>query len=378
MGYKKTFLVVLTSLVLVCAIPFTTVSATWVLSPYDSRIMTYTYRDLNYDASTSPWFHVTGKHTSGDSTSETVDFEKTGRIHCRGGHVYKAFMIFIPFEGYYLVVVQDGPMHIDLNINGGTEHAFLTATLTYKNGNTSLSQDYRSWYGDGYLTHNNVWLFQTVLFGYYLVFYNVQISNSSSPSSHTRYSVDNYAQPTSSEKDAITGFINDHSSDFVVPGGSATAEFLDGQKGESETFPDGTPVPTNDNGNPAPTDQFGQPAETLNNGMPYPTYPNGEKASTYVDPSGNIQTVPYTIVDNGAVQSDVNNQFDKLNSMISDLDSASSLMESNQDELSAHVDNTRDLVDGIMSWFPAPLIAVLVCGVIMIIAVKITGSGASV
>lgn len=374
MSYKRSFVVICTAFILVCAIPVSS-SALGTLSAYDSRILKYTYNNYNIDASTSPWFHIAGSY--GDSSTGTVAYERVGHLHCRGGSVDKAFVIFIPLVGYYFVVVQSNDLHSDFDIDY-TTHATLTNSIYSRNGNETVQQTYQSWQGAGYLSIQNINLFQTVLFGHYVIFYAIG-SVGSNNLNISRYSSDKYSSPTSSEQDAITSFIGDNSgTGDVFPGGSAAVEFLDGQKGESQTYPDGTPVPTNDNGNPAPTDQFGQPVETLNNGMPYPTYPNGERASTYVDPSGNIQTVPYTIVDNGAVQSDVNNQFDKLNSMISDLDSASSLMESNQDELSAHVDNTRDLVDGIMSWFPAPLIAVLVCGVIMIIAVKITGSGASV
>ena len=145
----------------------------------------------------------------------------------------------------------------------------------------------------------------------------------------------------------------------------------------SETLPDGSPAPTNENGNPAPTNQFGQTVPTLPNGKAWPTWPNGQTAPTVIDDNGNYETVPYSIYDNGANDNDVKGEFSKINGMISDMDNLESMMLSNQDDLSGHVDNTRELVNSVINWFPPAVIAVLVCGAIMIIAVKISGSGKS-
>lgn len=376
MRYIKPFLVTFTACVLICSIPISS-CALGTLSPYDERIARFTYNNRDVDASTSPWFHVVGRYTLGNSTTDNADYEAVGHIHCRGGHVYKAFLMFIPFVGYYLVVVQDSEMHIDYNINNGTMHAFLRNSI-YKKTDISVTQDYVSWYGDGYLSQQNLGLFQTVLFGYYCVFYRIQISNTSTASSRTQYSTSNYGLPTDEEEDAILGFIGNNSgTDKPFPGGSATAEILNGQKSETPTYPDGSPVPTNQAGNPVPTNEFGQPVLTLPNGMPHPLYPDGTPAEIYTTPDGEYHTVPYSIYDNAINESDVNEHFSKFNDMISDLDNLSSLMESNASDLSGHVDGTRGLVDDVLSWFPAPVIAIMVCGVIMIIAVKITGSGKS-
>lgn len=370
MGYKKSFLVVITAFVLVCAIPISGNA----ISISDSDMQTY-----------RPYDKTTGQ-LIGEFPAVGVWYQFYGSgyqscgIYDSGNPTY-AFIIWVPLRGYFLISIQSMEMKYQLkgHVSANGYNFDLYGTLYIQKNTEGLYQNtYYNWRGTGahaleYDSHNH---FQTAFLNKYIVFHKIYTpSNNGSPSrsASENYVVPSYQEPTQNVKDKIISEITS-----IFGGTSSAVEFLGGESSEGETFPDGTPVPTNDEGNPAPTDQFGQPVETLNNGMPYPTYPNGEKASTYVDSSGNVQTVPYTIVDNGSVQNDVNNEFGKINSMISDLDNASSLMESNQDELSAHVDNTRDIVDDILSWFPAPLIAVLVCGVIMIIAVKITGSGASV
>lgn len=368
MSYKKSFIVICTAFILVCAIPVSA-SARGSFDYGDSDMLTYTYNGADMSAVESPGYHIV-----------TSNYEIISKMHTTSG-AYYSFVLWVPFQGYFFVVVQNNTYPTDCQV---TEYGPHNAFYMIIKSNVNLGGKFGTYY-NGYSSFDGLYGLNDgssisglhVIFGHYVSILKIpSISNETD----LVYTTSRYNLPDQNLSKAITDEVDRIYNDVynvpnagakVIPGiGDAASEEL--------TLPDGSPAPTNEHGNPAPTNQFGQPVETLNNGMPYPTYPNGEKASTYVDPSGNIQTVPYTIVDNGAVQNDVNNQFDKLNSMISDLDSASSLMESNQDELSAHVDNTRDLVDGIMSWFPAPLIAVLVCGVIMIIAVKITGSGASV
>lgn len=365
MRFKKSVISVITALILVFSIPFSTVFA---FDAWSEEIAYYKYNLAEEDwisSSSSPWYDLKF------SGSQIV-----GRVHCRTGHVDKAFVIFIPFMGYYFVVAQEGDMKIDFTFDNNSgalsgRHAFYHAYIF----GSSVQQTFYSFSGAGYLSSSNISCFQDVFLGRYWIF--MQVSGDSRPDPALRSSISNFSMPTNDEQDEITGLIRSNSGqDKPFPSGSGDVQFI-GSDSPSSTYPDGSPVPTNEHGNPLPTNQFGQPVPTLPNGMPAPTYPNGDVAQTYTNPDGSYETVPYSIYNNGPMQDDVGDHFSKLNGMISDLDELSSYMESNASDLSLHVDNTRNLIDGVVNWFPPAVIAVLVCGAIMIIAVKISGSGKS-
>lgn len=420
MRFKKSVISVITALILVLSIPFTSVSG---LSITDSDMLTYTPHDKvtgnllgEFDA-VGVWYHFSGS-----------DFESCG-IFDSGNPMY-AFIIWIPTRGYFLVSVQSMDMRYQLKgkVNSGGYNYDLYGTLFItKNTDGGYVNSYYNWNGtgtfnSGYDTYNH---FQTTFLGNYIVFHKIfnKTTSMGTPirSSSESYTVPNYDDPPDNLKDQIQTILNQYF------GSGSTVSYIDGSSSPVVTYPNGHPVPTDVNGQPVPTNPDGSPAETLTNGMPVPTYPNGDPVQYYRDNNGNLVTVPYdpingqpysTIVWNGEPypippdktvitdpdthqplpnpdnpsepwveqvtiyndengKQDISNEFSKLNEMISDMDNLESYMSSNQADLSGHVDNTRNLINGVLNWFPPAVIAVMVCGAIMIIAVKISGSGKS-
>lgn len=375
MRYIKPFLVTFTALVLICSIPISSSAlGNW---EFTSEFDYFTYGGAHRSTKGSPRVHMVYKTESGGN-----DRELLGCYHTGGSK--KCFIAFFPFMGYYLISIQTNSLPIDVQDPNDTSHHGIFSIEKGKSQSSSspdgypIMQSYYSWYGDGYPTRNHLGLFQDVFFGYYWIFVRLNGANQNTYPGGAQYTSTGLETPSDEELDALKNYMNNNSGDNKpFPGGSATFEVLNGQKSETPTYPDGSPVPTNQAGNPVPTNEFGQTMPTLPNGKPVPTYPNGNPAEYYTDPDGTYHTVPYTIYDNANNESDVNDHFSRFNDMISDLDDLSSIMESNASDLSVHVDGTRGLVDDVLSWFPAPIIAIMVCGVIMIIAVKITGSGKS-
>lgn len=416
----KSFLIVFTALILVCALPI----QSFALDCFDIQYFSYGITDSSQyvPANTAVWYNCT-----------IYNQKITGKIHCRGGHVYKCFILFIPFLGYYVVTIQDGDLPIDFVQNNRN-----CIYRAYVNG-SRIEQSYYSYSGDGFLTSSNTSCFQTVLFGRYWTFCMIAGDASGSPDHSMRSSIPYEGNLTDSENQQLQNYINNNkgndkpipssSTDAVVMGGSTVPTNANGEPVPTDSF--GNPVPTDKNGNPVPTNEAGLPVATDKNGNPVTTnsvgnavptlpggraaetFPNGEPVPTGSDgkplvyvimPDGTIYIIPegyelvtdpdtsqpitdpdthepiyreVTILNEFYQQSKVNYQFDKINNLVSDIDDVSSLMASNQAILSAHIDSTRGLVDDVLSWFPAPVIACIVCGAIMIIAVKITGSGNS-
>ena len=386
MRKKKPLFVVFVAIALVWALPISS-SADFAggVSPYASQLGEFTYNGVHVDASKCPWYHL--KVRGYGDNSNTIH-EKAGRIHYPSAK--KAFLLWIPFFGFYLVCVGGNSLSYDLAWgNDSTHHAIYTNYGEYFNPtanqtNPAYFQSYASYYGDGYLSSSNKNLFQTYLFGNCCLFYYISMgnySNRQNPPSDFQASATGITEPTPTERDAILDFIGDNSGQDLP--------FPDPRDVEP-TFisPSGTNV----------TNPYGQPVSTFPNGEPIPTYPSGEPVETYTQ-HGNtkIYTVPYdsdsgepytTIVygssvyvvrpdetvvtdpDTGQVLpdpddpskpwiesvtiyneenqiSDINEQFGKINSMIADLDDLSSVMESYGDDLSGHVDDTRDLIDDV-------------------------------
>lgn len=422
MRHIKPFLVTFTALVLICSIPISS-SALGDLSPFDADMAYYSYdiedEDEYLSTASSVWYNVT-----------INGIQQVGRAHFNAGHVEKCFFVWIPFMGLYLVTVQTNPMRYDWSTdNGNTKHFY----YCWKNSTNPdrVHQTQSVWYGDGFLSNNNKYCFQDVFFGYYFVFFRIYIGNNQ-PNIPERSSLSawNYKPPSGDEADRLRQYLNGQSGqDKPFPDNSDSDGIVFPGAVENPnppTYPNGQTQPTDPQGNPLPTDQYGSTLPTLPNGMPTPTYPNGQPAITYYDPQGNLQTVPWdpdfgqpwqtiiwssqvftippwmtlvtdengdpqpdplnpsqpwveevTIYNNENGKSDINGEFSKIYGMISDIDNLSSLAESNQAILSSHVDDTRNLISDITSWLPTPIIACMVCGAIMIIAVKITGSGKS-
>ena len=420
MSYKKPFFVTLTAIILMCSIP---ISAS-ALSPFDSELDYYTYNNANVSTANSPWFdvYINNQHI-------------VGKVHTRGGSVYGCFILFIPFMGYYLVVRQSGSLRVD-----GTSGSANYIYYAWGNDNGYYPNATRGYQGDGFLTSSNVNLFQDVFFGEYWVFFRIITSSDGSPSSTVRSSLSSIDTPTPSQEDNLKQYLNNQSGQGKpLPSGAGNSTIIDGSK-TIPTNPNGTPIPTDSNGNPVPTDANGNPVPTDSSGNPVPTdangrpvatnsagnpvptYPDGRPRETFPNgtpvptdsagyplptfttPDGTTWVSPegyepvtdpdtgvpvtdpathapvfeeVTIYNDENGKSDINGEFSKIYGMISDLDNLSSLAESNQAILSSHVADTNNLITNITSWLPTPVLACLVCGAIMIIAVKITGSGKS-
>ncbi len=402
MSYKKPFFVTLTAIILMCSIPLSASA----LSPFDSELDYYTYNNANVSTANSPWFdvYINNQHI-------------VGKVHTRGGSVYGCFILFIPFMGYYLVVRQSGSLRVD-GSSGSANYIY----YAWGNDNGYYPNATRGYQGDGFLTSSNVNLFQDVFFGEYWVFFRIISSSNGSPSSTVRSSVSAIDLPTPEQEDTLKQFLNNQSGQGKpLPTGAGDSSVIGGTQ-TVPTNPNGQPVPTDSNGQPVPTDSNGNPVTTNSVGNPVPTYPDGRPretfpngspvptdsagnalptfttpdGSTYVDPEGYTHVInpengqpvttpdthlpvyeEYTIYNDENGKSDINGEFSKIYGMISDIDNLSSLAESNQAILSSHVDDTRNLITDITSWLPTPVISCLVCGAIMIIAVKITGSGKS-
>ena len=360
MRKKKPFLIVFVAIVLACSIP---ISACATLTPFSSELDYYTYNIYDSEdyvsTSSSPWYDININNTN-----------IVGRVHCRGGHVNFAFMMFIPFMGYYLVVSQENSMHIDFFDSHFNQNCFYHVIGI--NPANEVTQTVFGFYGDGFLTYNNRYCFQDVFFGQYFVFMCVSAVNAREPDRSFTYSLSNYELPTPALEDEILTTIRDNSgTDKPFPSGSATAEILGGS-GAGVTDVNGEQVPTNNLGNVIPTYPDGTPAPTYPNGNPAPTEPDGTPSPTY--PNGN--PIPSTVY-NGDFGRELDTEFSKLYSLVDDLDQASSIMESNAEIMSSHCDSTRTLLNDVIGWLPSSVVACLVCGCIMIIAVKITGSGKS-
>lgn len=367
MRKKKPFLVVFVAIVLTCSIPISA-CAFGKLSPYDEYLQYFTYNNHQISTSTSPWYHVFG-HQLASNWDDSVYWEACG--YARTGNPIKAFIMWIPFCGWYMVVVQNNPLRKDYIINDGEGYSIYTCGEYYRGTQYYEWQTTRSYYGDGTISSRNLSLFQSYILGYYFVFFRVQNSDFQKMP-RTNAECSGMVTPSGDEQDAIRDFVDENSGiDKPFPAlNPADITFIEGD--ETPTTPDGQEVMTNEHGNPIPTYPDGSPAPTYPNGNPAPTYPDGTPAPTY--PNGNV--VPSTVYD-GDFGSELNTEFSKLYSLVNDLEQASSIMESNAEIMSSHCDSTRTLLNDVIGWLPSSIVACLVCGCIMIIAVKITGSGKS-
>lgn len=414
MRHIKPFLVTFTALVLICSIPLS--ASGFSISDEDMQ----TYRPVDRVSGNSlgefpavgVWYQFNGS-----------DYSACG-VFDSGMPTY-AFIIWVPLKGYYLVSVQSMDMQYQLRghvtANGNDFYIYGTLYIE-KNTNGDYTNSYYQWRGNGgyALEYDSVRHFQTSFLGNYLVFHRIYTKSSNGTpqrSSYESFQVPKYETPQQNLKDQIQSIINSYF------GNNGNVEYPTGGSSSTvPTLPNGNPVPTDANGRPVPTDANGRPVTTNSSGNTIPTYPDGRPretfpngepvptdsagrplptfttpdGSTYVDPEGythvtdpdngepvtdaSSHTPIYeevTIYNDENGKSDVSKEFSKIHSMVADLDNLSSIMESNQGDLSGIVDNTRGLVDDILGWFPAPIIACLACGAIMIIAVKITGSGKS-
>ena len=399
MSYKKPFLIVFTALVLACSIPVSA-SAVGSFSLQDENLAYFINNngDIMKPTKDSPNFHfIKG------------DYEQCGYINCCSGSWF-SFVLWIPLYGYYLVVFQNSyvPKNItwrDVN-TGDLSYGCYQIIHRNNNGSQSWGSNYWTYYTEGGWANNSLVGLHSIL-GQLVFFYQLNYDTSSTINPRVYSSSSNYRLPDNVEQfegevDDLLDILNITHGDPVVLNG------------------DSVPMPS--------TDPYGNNKPTLPNGNEEPTYPNDEPVITYTQPGETkIYTVPWnddidepystiiyqsfiyilkpdevavtnpdtgevlpdpndsskpwieqvTIYNNENGSSEVNEEFSKLYDMISDMDDLSSIMESNQDVMSGHVDNVRNLVDTVTGWFPAPIIACMVCGAIMIIAVKITGSGKS-
>lgn len=392
MRKKKSFLIVFTAIVLMLSLPFSSSA----LSITDSDMSIYrpvdkvSGRELGEFPAVGVWYKFTCSEYS------SVGIYDSGRPDY-------AFIIWIPTKGYYLISIQSMEMQKQLqgtvNPPSGDSYTLYGTLFISKNSEGGYTNSYYNWRGDGTyaLQYDQSSHFQTSFFGSYIVFHKIFTkSNNGTPQRGTNenFEVPKYGVPDDTIKDKVQQIINSYL-------GGQTAIYINGSSSITSTYPNGEVVPTGANGQPVVTNEYGEPVSTNKYGYPDETYPNGNPVVSFTQPnSSQIYTVPYDeiaskpyettildngevsviypqIVDNGEVDSDVSNEFSKLNSMIADLDDLSSMMESNQADMSSHVDGTRNLIDSVLGWFPTPVIACMICGAIMIIAVKLTGSGKS-
>ena len=386
MNHKRNFLVVITALILVCAIPISA-SARGNFSYSDSDMLTYTYDGASMSAVESPGYHIV-----------CSDYEIISKMHTTSG-AYYSFVLWIPFQGYFFVVVQNNTYPTDCVVTSfGTRNAFYWIIKS----DTSLGGNLGTYY-NGYSAFDGLYGLNDgttysglhVIFGHYVSIVKIPKVNNES---NLVYTASRYKLPDENLGKAITDEMDRIYNDvYNVP--NAGAQIIPGigdAASEELTLPDGSPVPTNEHGNPAPTNEWGETVPTLENGKPVPTYPNGKPVQHYYDSSGNMHTVPYdevngeayptvhnpdgtvdivttTVINNGEVESDARENFSKLRMWVTSLDLFETLASSVYDDVSDKVDDTRGLIDNVFSWFPVWLPAVIMLGMVVILAIKIIG-----
>ena len=385
MNHKRNFLVVITALILVCAVPISA-SARGNYSYGDADMQEYHFTnstaDITLNATNSPGFHLVSSN-----------YEIIARYHTTNTSWF-SFVMWVPLLGYYFVTFQTQQYPTDYTNPYSGNTYFFTLTKRSNSNSSEATTGLFQFVEDNWST--GITGIHTIL-GKIVSIIKINTADETTLS-HLTYSTTRYSELDDSDKTEFLGYVNDKlSSQYpnqnyqaqIIPGiGDAASEEL--------TYPNGDDAPTNEAGNPAPTNEWGETVPTLPNGKPTPTYPNGKPVQHWYDSSGNMHTVPYdevngeayptvhnpdgtvdivttTVINNGEVESDARENFSKLRMWVTSLDLFETLASSVYDDVSDKVDNTRGLIDDVFGCFPVWLPAVIMLGMVVILAIKIIG-----
>ena len=267
-----------------------------------------------------PGYHLCFYDDDGNITAEKLE-----RIHSVTSYdqYVGGALIGIPIiNRVYYVVKQTVPLNFDRSktyTSGLTEKWVFTISRQRANNNNGWSGNadrHKSSSSNDYLYPVRFWFL-----GYYYILYDTGMAMTPST-----YNVQNATELSEEEKDKISEELQDAGI------GDGVQTDLDAQD-----FDD-TPEET--------TEEYTGTTE-------YQTY------STIIDSSAEYSKL-----------SEFNSKLDEQDSNISGLNDKIS---SNLDEVSSNLGDVKSLYEGTLGWLPSWLIALIVCGAIMIIAVKVMG-----